>query len=477
MNRSLARLDGLPSRIVILVILCFGLLALPERAGAGRAQATPPLCTTINSPKDLHKAGTTVLTTIEQGYRCLLRHYVTGKGLDDRVLLRGAYNGLVSQLRQLGVSLPGATLPALTGDREADWQVFSTAYTTLIKGLPQIGFIQGALAQEALLQMTTSLHDDHTSYLPPEAMQPAIAQLSDSGPIPSFGIVTSPITPTAPLFITDVYPGSPAAAAGLKPGDTITAISGSAPFSNGSASIGLFHFALPTIGTPVTLTIHRPVSDTVLTVTLSPKNVAPPDTSTRLVAGSIAYVRLYQFTKHGAKKVFDAIKGLGAGVHGVVLDLRGNEGGYADQAVQLLSAFVHQKVLAVSVDGKGKRDPQRTNNKVPLLHQPLAVLIDGGSASSSEIVAGTVRDFGLGRLIGERTGGALAGAEFFGLGDGGGMEITEAHILGPKGERIDGIGVPPDDRVPTTAADLSAGHDPAVDQAVRYLKTAAASGA
>ena len=84
MKISFARLDSLPHRIVILVILCFGLLALPERAGAGRSQAAPPLCTSLNSPKDLHKAGTTGLTTIEQGYRCLLRHYVSGKGLDDR---------------------------------------------------------------------------------------------------------------------------------------------------------------------------------------------------------------------------------------------------------------------------------------------------------------------------------------------------------------------------------------------------------
>jgi carboxyl-terminal processing protease len=361
----------------------------------------------------------------------------------------------------------------LTGNRDGDWQIFSQAYTALINGLPRLATVQEALAQVALQEMASALKDDHTAYLPSDAMRPAIAQLSDSGDVPSFGVVTSPITPTAPLFITDVFQGSPAAKAGLKPGDTITAIGGQALFSGGQANAGLFHFALPQIGTPVTLTVLRPASGAILTVTLSPRNLVPPDTRVRLLAGTIAYVRLYGFTKHAANEVLDGIKGLGPAVRGVVLDLRGNEGGYADQAVRLLSSFIHHKVVAVSVDGNGKRDPQRTDDRVALLHLPLAVLIDQGSASSSEIVAGSVRDFGIGRLFGERTGGALAGAEFFALGDGSGLEITEAYVLGPESERIDGIGVPPDDHVATTAVELSAGHDPAVDQAVRYLRAQA----
>lgn len=462
-------------RQFLLSIVSLLVLAVPvhQSAAAGRTSATPALCTALNAPKDLHKTGATTLTTIEQGYRCLLKHYVTGKRLDDRVLLRGAYNGLVSQLRQIGLPLPGAVLPPLSGDREADWQIFSRAYTSLVNGLPHLGFVGGALAQEALAQMTLALKDDHTGYYPAEIMQPFIAQLSDSGRIPSVGLVTS--SPTAgPLFITDVFPGSPASDAGLRPGDTITAVGGST-LKNGQVSASLLGLLFPTIGAPVQMTVLRPQTGATLSVTLQPRNLVPPDISARLVAGNIAFVRLYQFTKHAAKEVLGAITGFGPMVRGVVLDLRGNPGGYADQAVQILSAFTHHRVLEVSVDGSGKRDPQRTDDRLPLLHQPLAVLIDQGSGSSSEIVAGAVRDYTLGRLVGQRTGGALAGAEFYGLSDGSGMEVTEAYILGPKGERIDGVGVAPDDAVTTTAGELSAGHDPALDQAVRFLRSQVAT--
>jgi carboxyl-terminal processing protease len=194
-----------------------------------------------------------------------------------------------------------------------------------------------------------------------------------------------------------------------------------------------------------------------------------------LVAGNIAYVRLYQFTKNASKGVLGSIKGLGPGVRGVVLDLRGNPGGDADQAARILGAFVHKQVIGVQVAGNGKRDPQRTDDRVALLHMPVSILIDQDSASSSEIVAATVRDYKLGHLVGERSAGALAGAQFYGLADGSGLEVTEAYILGPKGEKIDGIGVTPDSSVKTTAADLSAGHDPALDQAVRFVRSAPAA--
>src|SRR6185437_1275255 len=122
-----------------------------------------------------------------------------------------------------------------------------------------------------------------------------------------------------------------------------------------------------------------------------------PDLSDRVLAKSFYYVRLYSFTKNSTNKILSDIQALQAthDLKGVVLDLRGNGGGLIDGAVRLLSAFVHDKTLFVSVNGAGKQDPQSTDDKVPLLHLPLVVLIDSGSASSSEIVATAVRDYHL----------------------------------------------------------------------------------
>ncbi|MDB5059798.1 MAG: hypothetical protein JWO59_3270, partial [Chloroflexi bacterium] len=338
---------------------------------------------------------------------------------------------------------------------------------------PHIGLVQGALAELSLLGMGSALKDDHTSYLPAQFIKPALAQLND-GPVPSLGLVTSPITNTirTPVYITDVYPHSPAADAGLLPGDTITQIDGTAPASGGQPSAALINVLLPQSGVKVTLTIQRPSSGTSKTVTLNTRTLQTPTTTSRLLPNGVAYVRLYEFTSHASNSVFSAVRKLGSTTKltGIVLDLRNNQGGDVVQASRLISAFVHNAVIGYTVDGLGKRTAQRTDDKVPLLHLPLAVLIDGGSASSSELIAGTVRDLHVGQVVGERSAGALAEAEFFGLGDGSGFEITQARVLGPKAEKVDGIGIQPNVVAPTSAGDLSAGRDPAVNRAVQFLQ-------
>jgi carboxyl-terminal processing protease len=286
------------------------------------------------------------------------------------------------------------------------------------------------------------------------------------------GLVTSPISDTVQLYVTDVFTGTPASEAGVRPGDVITLVDGHAPYSSVQGQIGLAPLIIPQLGAPVSLVVHRPATGATLSFRLTPRALKPPDVTIRIIAHSYYYVKLYGFTKNAAHEVLADLRSMQVpdGITGVVLDLRGNGGGLIDGAVHLLSAFVHHKTLFLSVDGSGKRETQGTDNSIPLLHIPIVVLTDAGSASSSEIVAAAVRDYHLGAVVGARTAGALGGAEFFGLNDGSGLEITEAHVLGAKGEVIDGVGIPPTFAVSTTAQDLSTGHDPTIDEAVRELK-------
>jgi carboxyl-terminal processing protease len=290
------------------------------------------------------------------------------------------------------------------------------------------------------------------------------------------GIKTSfnPTQPDrSPLFVTTVQPQSPAAHAGLRPGDVITAIEGAPLFARGLLNMGIK--AILDHASVLTLTLRRPESGRIFVVRLR-RSVAPgaaqPPVTARLLSGDLAYVSLAVFVPHASDLVFAAIRRLGrdAHLHGIVLDLRGNGGGDASEPPRLLSAFVHGAAVVTFDDGRGHRTEQRTDDRLPLLHLPLVVLIDGACFSACEATAAAVHDLRLGRLVGERTGGKVAGpAGPWLLADGGLIEMPTTFMRGVDGEIVDGIGVPPDVAAPVTAGALSAGRDPALDQALRLL--------
>lgn len=458
-----------PRMGVVALLAC---LIWPAAAHAGKV-ATPVNCTILSSARSVSPVRTPSLRTVQEGFSCLLAHYVTGASLDERILLRGAYTEMDNALQENGIAVPDSMHePAFAGSSGHDWQLFARVFDKLNSLLPANAVIPGALAQLALAGMAASLHDDHTDYVPGSQLKPLIGQLFDSGPIPTLGLVVSITTVTQPIFVTGLFNGAPAAQAGIKLGDVILLVNGHSPFSGVQGLAAYAPLLAPQMGVPVTLVVSRPATGATLTFHLRAKVLQTPDSISGVIAGHIYYVKLFSFTSDAARRIMAGITALPASakIEGLVLDLRGNEGGVIDGAIDLLSAFAHHKTLFYSVDGKGRRSPQETDNSVPLLGWPLVVLTDSSSASSSEIVAGAVHDYHLGTIIGTRTAGALAGADFFGLNDGGGLEITEARVLGPRGETVDGVGVAPDQPLTTSPRDLSTGHDPVVDLAVRDLK-------
>jgi carboxyl-terminal processing protease len=186
----------------------------------------------------------------------------------------------------------------------------------------------------------------------------------------------------------------------------------------------------------------------------------------------VAYVRLTSFVPNAGISIAAAIDELGLGAHlrGLVLDLRGNGGGAVDAPPQVLGLFVHHAIFAYYEDGQGHRTAQWTDPSLPLIRVPLVALIDGRCASACDVTASAIRDLHLGRLVGERTAGSAAGpASPWFLGVGAALFVPAAFMRGADGEIVDGIGVPPDDAAPVTAAALSAGRDPGIDLALRDL--------
>ena len=454
------------------VLLVTALFASGGAAEHARAAAQPLPCATIAAPDDVLPATSSTLLTVEQGYQCIFKHYVTGNTtLDDRVLLRGAYLAVETELEQdaLRTAVPE---PDLTGNRLEDWSLFAHWLGNILTSFPVSSAMTTRLSQLSLGGMTAALKDQHTVYLPAQYMEQVAAQLAD-GPIPTLGFETSPITDTVelPIYLTDVFQSSPAAKAGLKPGDIITAIDGMPPTNGDLPSSGLLSLLVPEVGTSFALTMDRPSTGASWTVSMNVRKLATPVISSRMLPSGIAYVRLYTFSADSAKQVFRAVRGIAqsAPLRGMMLDLRNNPGGYVDQASELLSAFAHHQVVSYTVDGRGRRTATWTDDSVPLLHVPLAILIDAGSASSSELVAGAVKDLHAGIVVGQRSAGALAQAEFFALDDGGGMEITEDRVLGANAEIVDGVGITPDESVVASPLDLSNGHDPVIYTAVSAL--------
>jgi carboxyl-terminal processing protease len=282
----------------------------------------------------------------------------------------------------------------------------------------------------------------------------------------------------APLFVTEVLPGSPAERQQVALGDIITTVNGSAPFTNDQLNPGVMAWLSPqpSDNAVVHVTLLRPSTGRNWAVDLTPTFFAPPPSSSvvsaRVLSDSLAYVKLTQFTPDAANLVLGAIANLHLGdrLRGIILDLRDNHGGSPDAVSQLLGAFVHGKTLGYLVDGGSKRTVLSTTDAVALLHQRV-VLTNRGCASACEELAGAVKDLGIGPLVGTRTAGAIAGvASGYALNDGSALGITALFGLGAKGEKLDGTGVAPDYLLPLTAQDLSAGHDPDIEKAMSLLR-------
>ncbi|GHO72567.1 hypothetical protein KSD_03380 [Ktedonobacter sp. SOSP1-85] len=402
--------------------------------------------------------------TIKQAYNCILDRYPTA--LDSRSLLQHAMIGMVNYLVQQHQDLRSAALPALTGDRQKDWQAFEQTYTTMTA---HRSLNQRELVAAAIAEMVNSLHDNHAYYRP---AQP------DPGAQPSTRIglgihlLFDPdqfMYALPPLYILQVDPGSPAEQAGVRPGDTIVTINGISPFI-GQQPVQQVVLQISD-STPVQLQVRHPGSDKTISVNLTP--AAYPDAplvSTRMLAGNILYVHFTEFKRGVYEQINRAVQGAGAQLKGVILDLRGNGGGDVEEQRRVISLFVHNKIIASFVDKQGQRTDQRTDERVPLLHVRLVALIDRGCGSACDATAMDIRDLHLGRLVGERTAGVVSGpSSGFFLDDGSVVIVPVSFMQGPAGEIVDGIGVPPDDEVQSTQADLAAGRDPVLEKALQGL--------
>ncbi len=295
------------------------------------------------------------------------------------------------------------------------------------------------LVYGAIRGMLNSL-DPHSSFMPPEAFKEM--QIDTRGEFGGLGIQIS----IRDKWLTIISPieDTPAYKAGVKAGDKIIKIDGE---STKDISI---HEAVTKLrgpkGTSVTITIVREGLEKPKDISIIRDIIKIKSVKSRLIDDEIGYIKLTQFQKKSAMDLKKALEELSEkGISELILDLRNNPGGLLTGAVEVTSQFLPSGKLVVYIKGKsGEKTEFNTLNADQYYDYPMIVLVNGGSASASEIVAGALQDWGKAVVLGTQTFGKASVQTILPLSDGSALRLTTARYYTPKGRSIQTTGITPD---------------------------------
>lgn len=315
--------------------------------------------------------------------------------------------------------------------------------------------------------LVSSYGDPYTVYFPPKEAEEFQEDISGefSGVGMEVGMRDNVVTVIAPL------PDTPAERAGVLAGDVIVRINGE---STEDMSID---DAVKRIrgekGTEVTLSMFRDEASELLDITITRDTIDIPTISTEQ-RGKVFIIRLFSFNAVADAQMQDALrKFVLSDADKLVLDLRGNPGGYLQSAVSIASYFLPTgKVVVREHFGDGEEEElYRSQGKTLREFAPkeIVVLVDQGSASASEILAGALKEHEAAVLMGQTTFGKGSVQELVDLPDGSSLKVTIARWLTPNGTSISEGGLDPNYEIPYTAEDRAAGRDPQLDAALEYL--------
>jgi carboxyl-terminal processing protease len=309
------------------------------------------------------------------------------------------------------------------------------------------------LAYGAIRGLTEAVGDEgHTSFLTADEAK-AVDQ-SLSGTFVGIGVQLDDDETKGPI-IQSIIPGTPAEEAGLQRGDAITAVDGRS--TDGESIDEVVSRVRGPEGEAVTLTIKRG-DQAPFDVTITRKQFDLPLVSWAMVPGrKVAFIRLDQFATGATDGIEDAITGAKAdGATAIILDLRGNPGGYVNEAVGVASQFVGDGTVYRAIDASGAEKDIDVKPGGLATGLPLVVLTDGGTASSAEIVTGAIQDADRGTVVGDKTFGTGTVLGRFDLSDGSSMRIGVERWLTRDGRPIWHEGLEPDVKVtlPDTVAPL-----------------------
>jgi carboxyl-terminal processing protease len=333
-------------------------------------------------------------------------------------------------------------------------------------------------AYKAIREMLEQLGDPYTRFMNPEEFKNM--QIDTSGELTGVGIQLTKDEETKQLVVVSPIEDTPAFEAGILSKDVITKIDGKT--TEGMEVEDAVKLIRGKPGSKVTLTIRRTDQELDYPIVrarieLHPVKARIEDTP----SGKIGYIRLTQFSAHAGEEMRDAIREAEASkVNGYILDLRSNPGGLLYASVEIARMWLDEGKIVSTVSRTGEVEAQRATNRA-LTDKPLVILVDGGSASASEILSGALQDNKRGTLVGTKTFGKGLVQSVRRLGDGtSGLAVTIAKYLTPSGRDINKHGIDPDIVVELTDDDRKALQqarekigdfgDPQFDKAFEVLK-------
>lgn len=273
------------------------------------------------------------------------------------------------------------------------------------------------------------------------------------------------------LQVVTPIEGTPAKKAGMRAGDLIVKIDGKTTINMSiDEAIGMIRGPK---GTEVTLSIYREEWKEIRDIKLVRDVIDIPSVNWKLIDNEIAYIQLYQFTERAGSEFEQAgIEILNSPAKKIILDLRNNPGGYLNIAQNVAGWFLDKGQLVTTEDmGEGKtKEEYRSEGPSLFAKYPIVVLINRGSASGSEILAGALRDVRGIKLIGEKSFGKGSVQQLEPLGGGSSLKVTTAKWLTPKGEQISEKGLNADVEIKNSLEDEQNNKDPQLDKAIEIIK-------
>ena len=321
------------------------------------------------------------------------------------------------------------------------------------------------LSHGAIRGMLMTLEDPYTSFISPDIAD--ILREDTSGEFEGIG-ATVRMREDGYLEIVRPLPKHPAEMAGLEAGDLVLTVD-----EQSIVGMGLYE-AISLIRGPaetdVTLEIARPSVEDTFFVTITRAKIEMPIVEAEMLPEGIAYVKLTEFDANATKLVEARLEELlDQNPTGLIFDLRDNPGGLLSQSISISDLFLDKGLAAIERDSHGEEQRFYTRNGELGETIPLVVLINGGSASASEIVAGAIQDRGRAPLIGQTTLGKGSVQMPHNLSDGSQLRVTIARWFTPNDSSIHETGLAPDIEVPISA-DLPADEDPQLERAIEYLQ-------
>ncbi len=319
----------------------------------------------------------------------------------------------------------------------------------------------------AISGLASSLGDPYTTFFPPVE-----AEMFESDIRGNFeGVGMEVLAKDGVIAVIAPLKGAPAANAGMLAGDKIIKIDGT-PTSGLTTEDAVQKIRGPQ-GTKVVLTVVRDGVKQPLDIAITRATIDIPTLATSKLPGDIFKIDLYSFSATSPNLFRGALRQfVESGSHKLILDLRGNPGGYLEAAIDMASWFLPSSKVVVRENFNGTQEEQIYRSRgYDIFNENLkfVILVDKGSASASEILAGALKEHGKAILVGETTFGKGSVQELIDLTDDTSIKITVARWLTPNGLSISLKGVEPNVVVPYTAADKAAGKDPALEKAIEIL--------